>query len=77
MSVPTGIDVCIESRLLPDGKGGIFANGELFMVCDSEAESDSIAILVTRQMVVAGAAIQNGQAFKDDKPMDLFDMSIR
>jgi len=71
------MNACIESRKLPDGRGGVFIDGELIDTCDTEAESDSVAIAMVRLMVIAGVATQAGQAFKDEKPMDLFDMRVR
>lgn len=71
-----GMNVCIESRALPDGKGGLFLNDELIQDFDTEAESDSAAIHAVRMMIVDGIAEQAGQAFKDDKPIELFDMNI-
>lgn len=77
MSEEIRVPVCIESRAMPDGKGGLFVDGELIQTFESEAESDSAAIAAVRHMVVAGIAEQAGQAFKDDKPIDLFDMRVR
>jgi hypothetical protein len=67
----------IESRLLPDGKGGLFIDGELVQVFDTEAESDSAGLATIRHMVVAGIVEQSGQVYKDDKPIDLFDMRVK
>lgn len=75
--ITKGMDVCIESRALPDGKGGLFLNDELIQTFDTEAESDSAGLAAIRHMIVDGLAEQSGQAFKDDKPIDLFDMTIR
>lgn len=72
-----GIPVSIESRRLEDGRGGIFINGELTQTFDTEAESDSVAIYTCRMMAIGGIAKQVGQAYKDEKPIDLFDMEIR
>lgn len=71
------VTACIESRLLPDGRGGVFIDGELIKICETEAESDSVAILAARLMVVAGIGEPDGQAFKDEKPIELFDMRIK
>jgi hypothetical protein len=68
---------CIESRKLPDGRGGVFLDGELILVCDTEEQSDSAAIYAVRRMVIDGLVKSTGQAYKDDQPMELFDMSIR
>jgi hypothetical protein len=72
-----GMDVRLESKALPDGRGGLFINGELIETFDTEAESDSAGLAYVRSLVVLGIAEQNGQAYKDDKPIDLFDMSVR
>jgi len=71
------MDVCIESRGLPDGRGGLYLNGELIRIFDTEAESDSAGLAAIRHMIVDGVAEQTGQAYKDDKPIDLFDMRVR
>lgn len=71
------ISARIESRRLPDGKGGLFIDDELMETFESEASSDSAAILMVRMMVVAGVAEQAGQVYKDEKPIDLFDMRVR
>lgn len=77
MSEESKFKFCVESRRLPDGRGGLFINGELIQTCDTEEESDSLGIAAIRHAVVAGLISQEGQALKDDKPFDLFDMRIR
>lgn len=77
MKEPMKIDVLIESRALPDGKGGLFLDGVLVRAFDSEAESDTAVIAAVRHMTIDGLIEQNGQAYKDGKPFELFDMSIK
>ena len=72
-----GVPMRLESRRLEDGRGGVFVDGVLILTFPTEAESDSAVILACRRMVVDGIVRQVGQAFKDEKPMDLFDMEIR
>lgn len=71
------INACIESRKLPDGRGGVFMDGELIDTCDTEADSDSLALMWVRVLVSTGVAEQDGQAFKDEQPIDLFDMRVK
>jgi hypothetical protein len=70
-------EISCESKLLEDGRGGLFINGELVETFDTEEQSDSAALLIVRRLIVDGHAEQSGQAYKDEKPIDLFDMRIR
>jgi hypothetical protein len=63
---------CVESKALEDGRGGLFLNGELLDTFPSEAESDAAGIMLVRMLIVSGMGVQAGQAYKDEKPFDLF-----
>jgi hypothetical protein len=73
MDIKAGEVITIESRALPNGKGGIFINGELVDELPSEAESDAAAKRMVRMMIVAGDAKQAGQAYENDQPIGLWD----
>jgi hypothetical protein len=64
---------CFESRLLEDGRGGLFVDGELMQTFPTEAESDAAGLLALRMMVVGGLVKISGQALRDEKPFDLFE----
>lgn len=67
------VTACIESKLLPSGKGGLFLDGVLVAEFPTENDSDEAAKMAVRQMIVAGAAKQAGKAYENGHPIGLWD----
>lgn len=77
MSSEDVIDGRIESKALPDGRGGLFVSGELVAAFATEADSDEAGIALARILINTGIAKQEGQAYRDGKPYDLANTSAQ